>query len=117
MPPNGSGSENHLPPSSSPVYNGNRDRKSLRSLLRSVKEEAERNAIARALEETGWNRKAAARLLKTSYRTVLYKIEQYHMTASDSSLPSSGPSLGTRSVESNNAGHEKVQMGSPNLGA
>jgi len=56
--------------------------KSLRSLLRSVKEEAERNAIAKALEETGWNRKAAARLLKTSYRTVLYKIEQYQMSSS-----------------------------------
>lgn len=117
MPSNGSGGENHLSPSSSPVYNGNRDRKSLRALLRGVKEEAERNAIARALEETGWNRKAAARLLKTSYRTVLYKIEQYHMTASDPSLPSSGPSLGARSVESNNAGREKVQMGSSNLGA
>jgi two-component system, NtrC family, response regulator AtoC len=67
--------------------------RSLRSLLRSVKEEAERSAIASALEETGWNRKAAARLLKTSYRTVLYKIEQYQMTASDPSLVSNGGSL------------------------
>lgn len=63
--------------------------KSLRALLRSVKEEAEKSAIALALDETGWNRKAAARLLKTSYRTVLYKIEQYQMTAS-ASLPFSG---------------------------
>jgi two-component system, NtrC family, response regulator AtoC len=58
--------------------------RSLRSLIQSVKAEAERNAIAVALEKTGWNRKAAARLLKVSYRTVLYKIEQYQMTASDS---------------------------------
>ena len=57
--------------------------KSLRSLLQSVKEEAEKNAIALALEKTGWNRKAAARLLKTSYRSVLYKIEQYQMSSSD----------------------------------
>jgi two-component system, NtrC family, response regulator AtoC len=57
--------------------------KSLRSLIQSVKAEAEKNAIAVALEKTGWNRKAAARLLKVSYRTVLYKIEQYQMTASD----------------------------------
>ena len=57
--------------------------KSLRSLVQSVKAEAERNAIALALEKTGWNRKAAARLLKVSYRTVLYKIEQYQMSTSD----------------------------------
>jgi len=60
--------------------------KSLRSVVQSVKAEAEKNAIALALEKTGWNRKAAARLLKVSYRTVLYKIEQYQMTASDSSV-------------------------------
>ncbi|MGA8151652.1 MAG: sigma-54 dependent transcriptional regulator [Terriglobales bacterium] len=52
---------------------------SLKSLVQSVKLEAERSAIAAALEKTGWNRKAAARLLKVSYRTLLYKIEQYHM--------------------------------------
>jgi DNA-binding NtrC family response regulator len=57
--------------------------KSLRSLLQSVKEEAEKNAISLALEQTGWNRKAAARLLKTSYRSVLYKIEQYQMSSPD----------------------------------
>ncbi len=52
----------------------------LRSLVQSVKGEAERNAIAVALEQTHWNRKAAARMLKVSYRTLLYKIQQYHMT-------------------------------------
>lgn len=52
---------------------------SLKSLVQTVKLEAERNAIAAALEKTGWNRKAAAKLLKVSYRTILYKIEQYHM--------------------------------------
>jgi len=51
-----------------------------------VKSEAEKNAIAAALERTGWNRKAAARLLKVSYRTLLYKIEHYQMRSSDSSL-------------------------------
>jgi DNA-binding NtrC family response regulator len=57
--------------------------KSLKSLINDVKTEAERNAIAAALERTGWNRKAAARLLKVSYRTMLYKIEQYHMSSPD----------------------------------
>jgi two-component system response regulator AtoC len=56
---------------------------SLKSLVQSVWCEAERTAIATALEKTGWNRKAAARLLKVSYRTLLYKIEQYHMSSSE----------------------------------
>jgi DNA-binding NtrC family response regulator len=47
---------------------------SLKSLIQGIKLEAEKNAIAAALEKTGWNRKAAARLLKVSYRTLLYKI-------------------------------------------
>ncbi|MFZ0319552.1 MAG: sigma 54-interacting transcriptional regulator [Candidatus Sulfotelmatobacter sp.] len=54
---------------------------SLKSLIQGVKSEAERNAIGAALMRTGWNRKAAARLLRVSYRTLLYKIEQYHMRA------------------------------------
>ena len=40
------------------------------------------------LEKTGWNRKAAARLLGVSYRTILYKIDQYEMTAPESYLSS-----------------------------
>jgi two-component system, NtrC family, response regulator AtoC len=52
---------------------------SLKSLVKKLKCEAERNAIAAALEKTGWNRKAAARLLRVSYRTMLYKIVEYNM--------------------------------------
>jgi DNA-binding NtrC family response regulator len=65
---------------------GNSGSKSLRSLIQRVKSEAEKNAIAAALEKTAWNRKAAARLLDVSYRTVLYKIEQYKMTSPNSSV-------------------------------
>jgi len=54
---------------------------SLKSLVQGVKSEAERSAIGAALMRTGWNRKAAARLLKVSYRTMLYKIDQYKMRA------------------------------------
>jgi two-component system response regulator AtoC len=57
--------------------------RSLKSLIHSVKCEAEQNAIRAALEKTGWNRKAASRLLKVSYRTLLYKIEQYRMNSSE----------------------------------
>lgn len=52
----------------------------LKSLVQTVKGEAERNAILSALEQTHWNRRAAARLLQVSYRTLLYKIQQYNMT-------------------------------------
>jgi len=57
-------------------------RDSLKSLVHSVKLEAEKNAISAALQRTGWNRKAAARMLKVSYRALLYKIDQYHLRPS-----------------------------------
>jgi len=60
--------------------------KSLKSLVQSVKGETEKSAIAAALDKTGWNRKAAARLLRVSYRTLLYKIERYQMSASDADM-------------------------------
>src|SRR5690348_12603575 len=49
----------------------------LKSLARSAKDEAEAEAITRALEQTNWNRKQAAALLKISYKALLYKIRQY----------------------------------------
>lgn len=55
------------------------DNSASKSLLHSVREEAERNAITTALQQTGWNRTAAARLLHVSYRTLLHKIQQYDM--------------------------------------
>src|SRR5262249_16605310 len=51
----------------------------LKSLIEHVKETTERNVIGTALDLSGWNRKAAARLLKVSYRALLYKIERYDM--------------------------------------
>jgi two-component system, NtrC family, response regulator AtoC len=56
--------------------------RSLKSLIRSVKSETEKNAIAAALAKTRWNRKAAAKLLKVSYRSMLYKIDQYDINPS-----------------------------------
>jgi two-component system response regulator AtoC len=56
---------------------------SLRALVKSAKLETERSAIGAALEKTSWNRKAAAQLLKISYRTLLYKIEQYQLRSPD----------------------------------
>jgi DNA-binding NtrC family response regulator len=49
----------------------------LKSLSRNAKDEAEAAAITQALEQTNWNRKQAAILLKISYKALLYKIRQY----------------------------------------
>ncbi len=48
----------------------------LKSLVRSLKGEAEVEAISKALERTKWNRKEAAHLLNISYKALLYKIRQ-----------------------------------------
>ncbi len=69
---------------------GSNEKSSLKLLVRNAKGEAERGAIARALEQTHWNRKAAARLLNVSYRALLYKIQEYHLapqTESEQFLP------------------------------
>ena len=81
-PSNASGNGDH----SGPVRNGvhsTEEKSSLKSLVRHAKGEAERNAIAQALEETHWNRKAAARLLSISYRALLYKIQEYQLFPHD----------------------------------
>lgn len=57
--------------------------RSLKSLIQSLKSETEKNAIAAALEKTRWNRKAAAKLLQVSYRSMLYKIDQYDINPSE----------------------------------
>jgi len=49
----------------------------LKGLVRSLKDEAEAEAITRTLEQTNWNRKEAARLLNISYKALLYKTRQY----------------------------------------
>jgi two-component system, NtrC family, response regulator AtoC len=49
----------------------------LKSLVRSLKDGAEAEAIARTLEQTNWNRKEAARILNISYKALLYKTRQY----------------------------------------
>ncbi|SRR5579885_2913 len=48
--------------------------------LRALRIQTEIEAISRALEQTGWNRKQAARMLNISYRGLLYKIQQHRIT-------------------------------------
>jgi two-component system response regulator AtoC len=49
---------------------------SLKEISRRASQAAEREAISRMLEQTGWNRVRAARALRISYRALLYKIKQ-----------------------------------------
>ncbi|HZR64039.1 MAG TPA: sigma-54 dependent transcriptional regulator [Terriglobales bacterium] len=60
-----------------PPRNGSESSGGLKSLARSAKDGAEAEAIAKALDETNWNRKQAAALLQISYKALLYKIRQY----------------------------------------
>jgi DNA-binding NtrC family response regulator len=76
---NGHGNGSHISSQSlsNPLMSD--ERSSLKLLVRNAKGEAERGAIAHALEQTQWNRKAAARLLNVSYRALLYKIQEYNL--------------------------------------
>jgi len=58
------------------------DSDDLKALVRGLKDEAEREAIARTLERTRWNRKEAARRLGISYKALLYKIRRYRVDQS-----------------------------------
>ena len=51
----------------------------LKALVRSLQDDAEAKEILRALEESNWNRKAAASRLRISYKALSYKMQQYRI--------------------------------------
>jgi two-component system response regulator AtoC len=51
----------------------------LKALVRGLKDEAEMEAIAEALEKTRWCRKDAAKMLGISYKALLYKMRQFNL--------------------------------------
>lgn len=61
-------------------WNSNAGNGGLKHLVQNLKGDAESAAIAKTLEGTGWNRKAAANNLQISYKALLYKIKQYNLT-------------------------------------
>jgi DNA-binding NtrC family response regulator len=51
----------------------------LKALVRGLKDEAEMEAIADALEKVRWCRKDAAKMLGISYKALLYKMRQFNL--------------------------------------
>lgn len=62
----------------------------LKSLVRGLKADAEIDAIRQALDDTRWNRKEAAKLLKISYKAMLYKVRQYGLDQPQQALAHAG---------------------------
>jgi two-component system, NtrC family, response regulator AtoC len=75
-----------------PTRNAPEAQGGLKGLARSAKDEAEAEAIAKALDETNWNRKQAAVLLQISYKALLYKIRQYGIAQTRTHRLSAGAS-------------------------
>src|SRR5882724_1443833 len=65
------------------LENGQEQERNLKLQLRNLKVEAEIEAITKALAETNWNRKRAARLLNISYRGLLYKIREHRIVRNE----------------------------------
>ena len=63
-----------LPPSSTENKSLN-----LKEVGKKAAEVAEKEIIQSTLQETHWNRKQAAKLLRVSYKALLYKIQKYHL--------------------------------------
>jgi DNA-binding NtrC family response regulator len=71
--------ENSAEPDSSTVLRMTAQQPDLKEMVRSLKNSAEMEAIAQALEQTAWNRKRAASVLNISYKALLYKMRQYEI--------------------------------------
>jgi DNA-binding NtrC family response regulator len=70
----------------------------LKALVRGLKDEAEMEAIADALEKTRWCRKDAAKMLGISYKALLYKMRQFNLDT-----PRTRKSATTPGAEENSA--------------
>jgi DNA-binding NtrC family response regulator len=64
----------------------------LKALVRGLKDEAEMEAIADALEKTRWCRKDAAKMLGISYKALLYKMRQFNLDTPRTRRTSAAPS-------------------------
>lgn len=69
-------------PESSPLSAVERRPSDLKLMVRGLKAETEVDVIRQALHETHWNRKEAAKMLRISYKAMLYKVRQYGLDPS-----------------------------------
>jgi len=51
---------------------------SLKEITRAATQNLEREIILRVLQANGWNRCKTAKWLKISYRSLLYKLQEFH---------------------------------------
>jgi two-component system, NtrC family, response regulator AtoC len=70
----------------------------LKALVRGLKDEAEMEAIADALEKTRWCRKDAAKMLGISYKALLYKMRQFNLDTPRNRRSASAPAAETSPV-------------------
>jgi len=66
---------------------------SLKEITRAATQDLEREIILRVLQANGWNRSKTAKWLQISYRSLLYKLQEFHIE----SLP--GRDHGARHVD------------------
>jgi len=52
---------------------------SLKQITRAATQDLEREIILRVLQANGWNRSKTAKWLKISYRSLLYKLQEFHL--------------------------------------
>ena len=70
----------------------------LKALVRGLKDEAEMEAIADALEKVRWCRKDAAKMLGISYKALLYKMRQFNLYTPRTRRASSANTAAAESV-------------------
>jgi DNA-binding NtrC family response regulator len=58
---------------------------SLKKIKKKAMDRVEKEVIAYVLEKTGWNRSKATKILKISYKTLLYKIKDLGIKPPESS--------------------------------
>lgn len=79
----------------------------LKALVRGLKDEAEMEAIADALDKTNWCRKDAARMLGISYKALLYKMRHFNL---DSGRGSRSAAAKAAALAKQTAGKEQPAM-------
>ncbi len=63
--------------------------------MKTFKDQTERRLIQQALDNARWNRRQAAVELRISYRTLLYKIDEYHLKETRAPIRMNGEIEGT----------------------